>query len=359
MTKNDLLKSFFIILLPIFCIFLFINQYDIQFYANGFNKVVETNMQVYYFDVGQASSACAILPNKQVIVIDTGSQMSKDSFMLNVENILNKNKIHKIDYLILTHSDEDHVGGAVALLERYQVDNVLRPKLLAKGEASDREYSVVDTEIYNEVVSAMYKEPDCEVSFIENKTMEIDTAQMRIFAGDKDFYSSTNAYSPFITLQYAGKTFMFTGDVTSARENEFIKTVETQDLTVGVDFLMVAHHGAKDASTEKFLNLINPVYAIISAGDVGHPTVEVLARLNKVGVKEVFVTKQDGMIAIGLMENGAFVVAKMSIYFDLPYLLVVVSIAVLILLNLDYYTKDRRFERYLLRNKKSVSKKVL
>lgn len=353
--KNDILVSFFVAIFSIICIFIFINQYAIQYFVNGFSKLENCDLSVYYLDVGQATSSLIILPHNQVMIIDTGSQDSKDEFLESVNFILSRRNIKEIDYLILTHSDEDHVGGAMDLLETYQVYNVFRPKILSSSEPKDKNYKVVTTVVYSNVISAIYNEPNCDVKFIEDLSFMIGELRIDFYSCQNNLYSQTNAYSPFVLLTYKTKTFLFTGDATEERENEFVKILNDKNLKLEVDLLLVSHHGSKYSTTESFLNAINPRYAIISAGDVYHPSSEVLKRLENVGVEETYCTKTDGMIAVAISSNNKILITNQSINLEFGTIIVLGSCVFFMVIKMF---SNSRLERYRKNDYIKLIKKV-
>ena len=343
MSKNNIFMLFFLIILIIFCIFLFLNNYSIQLFVNGMNQIYSSEMQVYFLDVGQASANLIVFPNKTSLVIDTGSSDSEEAFMKSVREILHKNKINSIDYLILTHSDDDHVGGASALLKSFQVNHVLRPKILSTSPLEDKieGYEVATTQSYAETITAVYSEANCQVDYIENSLISFgDNATLQIFAAEEEAYSDVNSYSPFIYVQSFGRSFMFSGDATSEREEEFLN--QNSNLDINVDFLAVAHHGSRYSSTSEYLEKINPTYAIVSAGDNLHPSRDVIERLQECGVEKIYVTKEVGMIAVGVSENSVKI-RTMSKFIDLPIfvvciLMIAFSIAHFKNLNVDKFS---------------------
>jgi competence protein ComEC len=301
--------------------FVYINQYDIQFTASGLNKMASAETQVYCLDVGQASASLLIFPTRRTMLIDTGSEDSSDEFLRDVDKILTENNLSVIDILVLTHSDEDHVGGALKLLEKYQVNNVYRPKLISLSAFDERGtgYNVVTTQIYKQVITAIYKEPDCTVSFINDKTfVEGEGCTVTFYSCSSYLYSAVNSYCPYIVVEAREKVFLFCGDAPSEREEEFLNRLKLDGTTLQVDFLFVPHHGAKDGSSEDFLSAISPRYALVSAGDAKYPTSAVTKRLLASGVEKIYVTRSDGTIGIAVQESGAFSIYTMSNPIDLP-----------------------------------------
>ena len=175
-TKNDIFKSFFLLFIFFVIIFIFFNNNYLQFIANDFHKIANTDLKVYFLNVGNASANVVIFPNKTSMIIDTGSQASEDEFLKSVELIFSANKIKKVDWLVLTHSDEDHIGGAVSLLKKYQIDTIYRPKLYSNStleEPNNLYLQEVETQIYEDVIDNVLTEPNCEVKFIDEEIMQV------------------------------------------------------------------------------------------------------------------------------------------------------------------------------------------
>ncbi len=319
----------FVLLFVLVFIFMLINEYNFQFLYNGFGKLSGQDFQVYYLDVGQASATLVILPSDRTMMFDTGSQESQANMLESVDLILSKNRLSKIDILVLTHSDEDHIGGTVGLLKKYQVDFVYRPKVLSTSESEvfDERFKVVDSLVYKKAMDAVFIEPNCQVEFTEDKLfVEKDECTVEFFTCKEDSYSDTNSYSPFIVVNYKEKVFMFCGDVTEQRETEIISELQAQDRKFNVDFLLVSHHGAKSSTSEAFLDVFKPTYAVVSAGDELHPTKAVLDRLNKSGVEDIFCTKTDGMIAVSVLYSGAFIIKTMDKFIDFPLFICIIFV---------------------------------
>lgn len=343
--KNiSIVKAISILILLIFIVLLIINQQNIQFFFNNFGKVLKGELQVYFLDVGQASSTLIFLPNDKAILIDTGTQKSGDTLVDDLDFLLSKNNLAEIDTLILTHPDADHTGGTVAVLERFQVNKVFLPKMSS---------SVSITYTYHNTLEAIQAEPNCEMKIISNGVIvETDKFEkettIEIFAPEKDFYGSdTNAFSPYIVLSYSSRTFLFTGDAPQVRETEFLNQLAIKNRTLSVDFLQVAHHGSKYSSYPNFLSTISPKYAFISAGDKLHPSQNVLKRLQDAGVQETFVTKNDGMIGVGVFADGQFSICTKRGLLDVPLLVILLSLCIFVLMRFIYVEKPRRTEKFI------------
>ncbi len=345
---GQIYRALFVVLMALLLFTLYNNSLAINFYLNGFNKLFRSDFQVYCLDVGQASANLIVFPNKSSMLIDTGGQETAQDFVEDVEYILNKNKITEIEYLVLTHSDEDHVGGAILLLDSFQVNNIIRPKIVSKNEENPNSYRVASTLVYTDVVNAISNEPNCEVTFAQYETFDFG-ATVTIFAPEKDNYSQTNAYSPFIEVEYKEKSVLFCGDAPSTREKEFLKQLQEKNLDLDVDVLVVGHHGSNSSSCKEFLQEICAETAIISAQDKLHPHKEVIDRLKESGVTSIYVTKDVG--TIGFSFSSGILIKTHSFSLDFPLFVVVVSCCTFFIITSSMFDKPFKNRIYLFKKK--------
>ncbi len=363
--KNvSIVKAISILILLIFIVLLVINQQNIQFYFNNFGQVFGSDLQVYFLDVGQASATFVVLPNDFSILIDTGTAESGEGLVRDLDFLLSKNNLNDIDMMILTHPDSDHTGGVVAVLEKFQVNSVLRPKVCVPEEENYFPYLVSNTYTYLKAIEAIYAEPNCQMNFVENqvfvesdKNFESQTT-IEIFAAEKDNYGSdTNSFSPYISLSYAGKTFLFTGDAPQARETELMNRLANENRSLSVDFLQVAHHGSKYSTYPNFLAALSPKYAFISAGDKLHPSQNVLKRLEDALVKETYVTKSDGTIGVGVKGNGEFLICTKRGFVDVPLLVILLSLLIFVLMRFIYVSPSS--QKFSAQKERKIAKEKL
>lgn len=328
----------------------YINQLSIHFLINGFSSVSASNLKVYFLDVGQASSTLIILPNKATVLIDAGSGESENQLVKNLNFLLAENSLSEIDYMIFTHPDEDHVGGAVGVLKSFQVYNVFRPKVVSTSKLeveNVNDFKVVETDVYANVTTAVFEEPNCNVNFVDDFVLLAgNDASLRFWSCHEDIYPETNAYSPFITLNYLDFTFLFCGDATEQREKEFVKDLKESGYNNKIDFLSVAHHGSKFSTTDLFLDAIEPSYAFVSAKDLIYPSSEVVTRLKNHNIKEIFTTRDVGTIGVGISENGKFYIKMMTNYIDLPFLIFVVCLVSFVFMIAKPYEVWKKHKKY-------------
>lgn len=240
-------------------------------------------------DVGQGDSTVVITPYaKEVILIDTGGivnygKNSSNSWISsNTVTYLNSLGLDKIDILILTHGDYDHMGEANNIIEELKVGEVI----FNNGEYNDLEQELM--KILDRENIRYYKAPE-ELEISNNKLYFLNT---RIYDNEND--NSTVIY--FTIDDYK---FLFMGDAGVERENAILDKYDLAD----IDFLKVGHHGSDTSSAKEFINNIAPKYSIISVGKnnrYGHPKDSVLETLSK---SKIYRTDIDGSIEIKFNEN--------------------------------------------------------
>ena len=254
-----------------------------------------SNLYVYYLDVGQGDSALIRLPNNSGnILIDTGGkfsyEMEKWREKRSKYSIVKSSTIHflksfgikKLDYLILSHGDYDHIGEAINLVDNFNVEKVI----FNCGEFNDLE---------KELIKVLDKKKIKYYSCI--KELNIDNNKL-YFLQTKE-YDNENDNSNVIYTKLYGYKFMFMGDAGVDKEKDILDKYNISN----IDVLKVGHHGSKTSSGKVFIDGINPKYSIISVGKnnrYGHPNKEVL---NNLDGSKIYRTDQDGSIMFKIKKN--------------------------------------------------------
>ena len=245
--------------------------------------IIINNNFIEFIDVGQGDSTI-IHYNKKTILIDTGGIVgSNNSIVKNTTiNILKQKGIKKIDYLVLTHGDYDHIGEANILIENYRVEKVI---------FNCGSYNYLEKELIKSLKENNIKYYSCikELNINNNKLYFLQT---------KDF-GNENDNSNVIYIEVDGHKLMFMGDASSTTEKEILKKYNISN----IDVLKVGHHGSSTSSSIEFIEEINPKYSIISVGKnnrYGHPNKEVLNNLEK---SKIYRTDKQGSILFRIKNN--------------------------------------------------------
>lgn len=234
-------------------------------------------LQVHFIDVGQGDSTL-ITCDGHAMLIDAGNN---DKGTL-VQNYIKKQGVKTLDYVIGTHPDADHIGGLDVIIYKYECKQIFLPPV-------DN-----DTKTYAEVLSAI-EERNYTYSCPEvGSTFYLGEAEFTLVAPNRDYGEDTNNWSIVLLLQNGSNRFLFTGDAEEDAEADMLEN----GIDLSADVLKVSHHGSSTATTQKFLDSVNPSYAVISVGAdnrYGHPHAEVMNRLREKGVK-VFRTDEQGSL---------------------------------------------------------------
>ena len=226
---------------------------------------------INFLNIGQGDTALIIFSyNKSNILIDCAND-SKNIII----PYLKSQGINKINYLIITHGDNDHMGETINLVNNFKVEKVI----FNCGEFNDLE---------KELIKVLNKKKIKYYSCV--KELNIDNNKL-YFLQTKE-YDNENDNSNVIYTEFDGYKFMFMGDAGVDKEKDILEKYNISN----IDVLKVGHHGSKTSSGKEFINEINPKYSIISVGKnnrYGHPNKEVLDTLNN---SKLYRTDQDGSI---------------------------------------------------------------
>ena len=235
------------------------------------------NVTIKFIDVGQGEAILIALPEKTVL-IDAGPTGSAPK----IAQVLQELGRNKIDYLVATHPDEDHIGGMADVISSTQIGTIYAPN------------KTNNTATYRKFLTAIQNN-NLQITLAEAGTIidQTDSYKLEILWPKKDAnFPDTNDYSIIIKLTVGNKTFLFTGDA---------PTSAILDSNPGhIDVLKVSHHGSRTGTTEQLVRKLSPTYAVVSYAvdnSYGHPMQSVLNALRTHSV-EVWGTGANGTITI-------------------------------------------------------------
>lgn len=301
----------------------------------------ESELRVHYLDVGQGDAIFIEFPDDTVMLIDSGDGRNNGETETGkyIVKYLEDLGVEVIDYLILTHSDSDHVGNMVQVLDAFEVEKAYVPYI---------KEGVITTKTYNNFVEAIGNETyttdsgstaACEIIISqmgrliesENETDEFFMAFLspsdkdlpggeydRLNASSSPSAEKINAVSPITYLEYMGKKIVFTGDVTGDPAEQVMDRYENgiynnmfkgRDGTVyhvnfenGTDVYKAAHHGSMThgSNSAAFIDFISPKNVVFCVEAGSYNDMPASALLKKLAEDEIAAYRTD--------ENGTVVV---------------------------------------------------
>lgn len=255
-----------------FCFFFLLSDYQ---------KISLRFLSVNYLEIGQGDATLFITPENQKILIDTGPPGSLMPKIPKFLAFFDK----KIDLLILTHTDLDHLGSAFDLLNKYSVRQVLLPQDLK--DKKEFENLLLLLEKQNIPFYFAHQKQDWKIgqSVYLDFLYPLDNLSLQT-------QTKLENNSLIFKIIYGKTAFLFSGDAGIKEEKSLV--LSRQNLKS--EIYQVGHHGSKNASSIEFLSAIKPQISIISAAKenaFGHPHPEALKRLNNVK-STIYQTAQTG-----------------------------------------------------------------
>ncbi len=276
MSKRNLGKNIIRILLMIMlCLFLGgCSEED----AKPASTSGKSGLSVHYVDVGQGD--CTLIEcDGHYMLIDAGNNNKGTA----VKSYLESQKVKKLDLVIGTHGDADHIGGLDVAIYNFDCSTIIMP---------DRKR---DTKTYRDVIDTI-EHKNYKLTYPKvGKTYSLGSAKVQIVAPcNYEYGNNENNYSVGVLVTYGESTFLFAGDAEEEAEEDILKN----GIDIDCDVFKASHHGSRTANSEPFLDAALPEYVVISCGegnDYGHPHAELLNELRSRGIK-VFRTDEQGTV---------------------------------------------------------------
>ena len=247
--------------------------------------------KITWISVGAGDAVLVEAPGGEKILVDGGLYSKGDK----VCKLLKKKGIKKLDYVINTHSHQDHADGLVKVFRKYKVKNFYYDKKCSYKKGSDKYVSKYAAKL----LAAAKSERDCNIV----KPDRGDLIECKLgftieFVQPEAEYDSINENSLALILKYGKKKVLLTGDVSKGAEKKIKK--------YNVDVCDLPHHGAANGTSKAFIKRFDPEYVVVSADGKtwGHPSRKTFKRLKAYSKKlRIFRTFKDGNIQLTMTKK--------------------------------------------------------
>lgn len=250
-------------------------------YQNSQANPQITGAQISFLDVGEGDSALINLPNSVQILIDGGRSGTVLGPL--AEKMPRHDK--KIEYVVESHPDADHIGGLNDVLKSYEVGEIIKTNKTSDSQT----FATLEDQIKSKNIPVKIAD--------ERDILTFGGASAEVLSPKESNIESLSSNNSSIVLRftYQNSCAIFTGDAEIEAQQKIRSTFSSQELKC--ELFKVAHHGSAGAYDEKLTQEINPKYAVISVGknSYGHPVGTVISSLEKLGI-EILRTDQKGTI---------------------------------------------------------------
>ncbi len=260
-------------------------------------------LEIHHIDVGQADSTLLVTPGGETILVDTGDVSAGGEGVI---AYLDEQGIERVDHLVATHPDADHIGGHAGVIEHFETEREGVGAVYGPGLAHT-------TQTYQAYLDAVERY-DHEIRRVEQgDSLPLDAVDVTVLNPPADSSGGGFNYnSVTLTVEFDSFRYLITGDAGEAAES---RMVQEQASELDADVYQVGHHGARDSSTRPFLSRVDPEAAIISSpvdSPFGHPHEETLRRLAERDIQtywtgihgDIVVTTDGSRVSVAASENA-------------------------------------------------------
>lgn len=247
-------------------------------------------LHVTFVDVGQGDAALVRFPGGSTMLVDSGGLTADSNFDIGdrvVGPVLRQEGVRRLDTLVLTHGDADHVGGALSVAREFRPWDVWEGVPVPPSPAL-------------QAIRAMAQSTRSRWTQVQaGDRLFVDAVEIVVRhppPPDWERQDVRNDDSIVLELRWRNVSFVFAGDIGREIEDAIAGQIQPADLRV----LKVPHHGSLTSSSERFLARLRPTVAVMSAGRdnvFGHPAPAVLERYRTVGAA-IYRTDRDGAVTV-------------------------------------------------------------
>ena len=235
------------------------------------------SFELHVLDVGQGQ--CVFVKMDDRYLLFDGGGRAASSFVI---SYLKQQKINKLDYVAISHYDEDHMSGIIGVLNVFPCDTLLVPGYVGEGD------------LYQSLAVAALSNGCTMFHPNVGTSWDVGTGNIQVLCPIRDDYGTDNDMSLGFRIGFGDIHCLICGDAEKSSEIDMVNS----EMDLSGDLYIVDHHGSSTSSMDSFLDAMNPSYAIISCGkdnEYGHPSIETMLRLQNHKIS-VFRTDEQGTI---------------------------------------------------------------
>ena len=268
-----------------------------------FTIQVKDKITITMLDVGQGDGLVIRGPEGKTYFMDGGSSDVKKVGEYRIEPYLLSQGIGSLDYVFVSHGDQDHISGIREMVQRQKTGVTIKRLVLPTQTVWDDALKELAELAAEEGIPVFTMEKG---QCLTEGKLSLTCIQ----PGKGEMEETGNSASLVLALRYGDFDMLFTGDVDGEGEKRLVDHLQGEYSECVWDVLKTAHHGSGNSTTEEFLKTAAPQYAFISAGEnnsYGHPHKETLERLKDAGAI-IYSTQEEGAVTI-VVSEGEFTIS--------------------------------------------------
>jgi len=250
-------------------------------YQNSQANPISGEAQISFLDVGEGDAALINLPGSTQILIDGGRQ----GRVLAALSEKMPRHDEKIEYVIETHPDADHIGGLIDVFKSYDIGEVIK----TEKQSNSQTFANLEDLIESKKIPSK--------TAYRGDNLYFKGATAKVLSPERNEIGSVSSNNSSIVLRfvYQDSCAIFTGDAEIEAQKKISSEYNNDDLKCGL--LKIAHHGSAGAYDEAFTQKVNPKFAVISVGEngYGHPSSDVITNLKNLNIL-LFRTDEKGTV---------------------------------------------------------------
>lgn len=282
MTRKIQRRSVYLIAVAVALLLFFALPYLLPHAATPRAAVDEGCLEIHVIDVGQGD-AVLLRSAQATVLVDCGTNESERA----LSAYLSRLRVEHLDYLILSHPHEDHMGGADMILRELDVDTVLLPDVTPEEDIGAQ-------------LAAAYAASTATVrTAVAGDVLTVGELTVTVLSPPEQCFEQMNDNSLVLRVTYGDTALLLTGDAEQAVEQYLLTTYDAQALDC--DLLKAGHHGSQTSSSEELLEALTPAYVAISCGKgnpYGHPMQQVLDRIAAVGARACRTDREGSLVFV-------------------------------------------------------------
>lgn len=241
-------------------------------------KEIPSDCRLTFYNTGKSDSILIEIEG-MVLLNDTADE---DDYQM-IQKSLEEKKIEKIDYMIISHFDKDHIGSAAKIIENNDIGCVLMPDYWENSEY----YQNMITAIQNKGIERKVLDEDYSIT--------TTNGSITISAPHENSYKDENNFSLITTVSYENTSFLLMGDALKTRTEEFLADTA---LTEGeYDVIKLPHHGDYNKKLKSLMDTVKPQFAVITVDASEERVEDKLRSLLEESVGEAFYTYDGEIVA--------------------------------------------------------------